>query len=99
MIWIQIHFVNLVTHIQERGNSLKLIKPRCCSDIRQFSKSHRGIDFLSSLDESIIACDSQSSELKLDLINFCMVESSYKLLKDTHTKKMPLSFMVQICNK
>ena len=41
-----------------RGHSLKLIKPRCCLDIRQFLFAHSVIDIWNSFNDSIIACDS-----------------------------------------
>ena len=40
------------------GHSLKLIKPRCCLDIRKFSFAHRVIDIWNSLVDNITACDS-----------------------------------------
>jgi len=47
-----------LSQAQTRGHCLKLIKPRCRLDIRQFSFARRVIDVWNSLDESIIACDS-----------------------------------------
>jgi len=40
------------------GHSLKLIEPRCHSDVRKYSFARRVIDIWNSLDESTIACDS-----------------------------------------
>jgi len=41
-----------------RGNSLKLVKPRCCLDVIKYSFAYRVVDIWNSLDENVFACDS-----------------------------------------
>ena len=43
-----------------RGHSSKVVKPRCCLNIRKFSFAHRIADICDGLDDSIIACDSEA---------------------------------------
>ena len=62
-----------------RGDSLKLIKPRCRQDNRTFSFAHRCIDIWNSLDFSIMHV-AQLTGLNIEPMIFCMIEGSYKLL-------------------
>ena len=41
-----------------RGDSLKIVEPRCRLDVRKFSFAHRGVEMWNSSDNRTVACDS-----------------------------------------
>jgi len=62
-----------------RGHSLKLTKPRCRLDIRKFSFAHRVLMF-GTVQMRVLSHVTQLTVSKIELINVCTIEGSYKLL-------------------
>ena len=65
-----------ITHLESatRGHSLKLVKPRCSSTLRQKTFPHRAIDRWNSLPEDIVSAPSTNS-FKSRFDEYCATET------------------------
>jgi len=58
MISKDLFFQHALTHYGLRGHSMKIYKPRCCTDLRKNSFSLRVIDDWNSLPKSVVSASS-----------------------------------------